>query len=347
MDDDVTLRDLFGSDEEEETVPAPPSFLTWLPDDVVDRIFQLVLRHHYTANQVCRRLIWLYHTLFLDAEDGGGDRLWRYGLLRFGYNQPVAAPATYRLRWQALRACVQRFNSRHQQFFDRLVLQNDLARSEQASLLHFASEDGMSIMVRLLLHLGVPVDARRASSHFSQRMVTPLWSAALHGHQHSMRCLLEAKANPNSCQEGRNKEPLLTAACLSIHPHIVDVLLEHGADVELRDEDGRSALASICTSFRERCANAQRLLNAGADINAADVLRQTPLMHACYQQHEGLVKLLLDNKADVTCRSVKNQSAYTYAVKPYATAMSFSGASFSARRRGVIKMLVEANTPVS
>ena len=101
MDDDVTEYDLFGSDEEEEeTVPAPPSYLTWLPDDNIDRIFQFVLRQ-YTANQVCRRLIWLYYVLYLDAEDGGGDRLWRYGLR-------VGAPGGCRTHCQADEGMVER-----------------------------------------------------------------------------------------------------------------------------------------------------------------------------------------------------------------------------------------------
>jgi uncharacterized protein len=76
----------------------------------------------------------------------------------------------------------------------------------------------------------------------------------------------------------------------------VRTLLDRHADVNVRSEDGSTAL--LWTAHWNDLQTAELLVRAGADVNAANDLRMTPLVQACTNGSAALVELLLDAGAN-------------------------------------------------
>ncbi|MDO4200273.1 MAG: ankyrin repeat domain-containing protein [Clostridia bacterium] len=84
----------------------------------------------------------------------------------------------------------------------------------------------------------------------------------------------------------------------------VEVLLEHGANANTRQNDGtdRTLLMCVCCHSHNHIIDselARILLEHGADVNAHDYHGWTPLMFACDSNNYSLAKILLDHGAEV------------------------------------------------
>lgn len=73
------------------------------------------------------------------------------------------------------------------------------------------------------------------------------------------------------------------------------------ADVNKRDEKGRTALSYACEKGYDGVV--QLLLDGGADIKAKDNDGWIALEHACERGHEAVVQVLVDGGADVNAKS--------------------------------------------
>src|SRR5689334_21882488 len=142
----------------------------------------------------------------------------------------------------------------------------------------------------LLLNAGAKVDAREA---FGGQ--TPLMWASARRHPDMMRLLIAKGADVNArsavrdyqrhvTAEGRPKSldsggltPLLYAARENCSA-CVDVLLENGADINLPDPDDVSPL--LIATMNANWDLAQRLIDAGADVNQWDMYGEAPLFAA-------------------------------------------------------------------
>ena len=122
----------------------------------------------------------------------------------------------------------------------------------------------------------------------------------------------------------------------------VKILLEKGADPSMRDNDGRNALMVMSMEFRPVDPNLMRrrtpvaapsgvisgkiflvmgendealqligetLLQAGCDVNAADINGRTPLMYAVRYRRPTAAQLLLKHGANVNARDNGGMSA--------------------------------------
>ncbi|CAC5391034.1 unnamed protein product [Mytilus coruscus] len=83
-----------------------------------------------------------------------------------------------------------------------------------------------------------------------------------------------------------------------IHRSIVQLLLEHQADVSLRNYKGQTALHFACESVD--CDVVEMLLERKADITVCDNEGNSPLDLACQREHTDVVKLLLDSITDIS-----------------------------------------------
>ena len=80
----------------------------------------------------------------------------------------------------------------------------------------------------------------------------------------------------------------------------VKKLLDGGADVDARAENGRTALH--VAAFKGQADVVKLLLEAGADADARNEKRETAVYVAVSQGHGGIVKALLEAGADVEAR---------------------------------------------
>ena len=137
------------------------------------------------------------------------------------------------------------------------------ARGEEGNTpLHNFIEQDLDDCVRLLLKHSPDINAVSGYGD------TPLARAIIWGKEELVLLLLKAGADPNA---GRaNSKPLLVAAGRDISPAVIMKLIETGADVTARNEEGESVLHKAMGRSRYGSAVTQMLLDAGADINALD-----------------------------------------------------------------------------
>ena len=93
----------------------------------------------------------------------------------------------------------------------------------------------------------------------------------------------------------------------SFHGHtaIVQVLLAHGAQVDIQNDIGKTALMKA--SYEGHTAIVQLLLDHGAQVDVHDSEGDTELMHASYRGHTAIVQILLDCGALVYIQNVSDR----------------------------------------
>jgi len=113
------------------------------------------------------------------------------------------------------------------------------------------------------------------------------------------------------CIRGKEMEPSpLCTACKNGNVAIVDCLLKNGAHAAFTDSDGKTALHLAVERLRERLgqqANSEEydpivtlLLQRDAPVNVVSRRGETPLYLACMKGLVGVIKQLLDCRADVS-----------------------------------------------
>lgn len=89
----------------------------------------------------------------------------------------------------------------------------------------------------------------------------------------------------------------LACAALNRDAEAVQILLDEGADVDERDAgDGKTALHMVAAGGFDDIVSL--LLENGADVNAEDDKRETPLSYAVSMRRVPVVEALLENGAD-------------------------------------------------
>jgi ankyrin repeat protein len=104
----------------------------------------------------------------------------------------------------------------------------------------------------------------------------------------------------------------LHMAAYNGHTEAIKLLLEHGATIDARDTEGKTALLHACTGpFPEAV---KVLLDAGADINTTETTEAfTPLMMAAGLGQTAVVKILLERKANKALMDSDGDTALKHA----------------------------------
>ena len=122
---------------------------------------------------------------------------------------------------------------------------------------------------------------------------------------------LDAGANVNTKDnDGRTS---LILASRHGHTEIVTMLLANGADVNAKNNDGWTAL--IVASFYGHTEIVTMLLEKGADVNAKNNDGYTALIMASEREHMEIVIDLLANGADVNAKDDNDYTALDWAVE--------------------------------
>ena len=122
--------------------------------------------------------------------------------------------------------------------------------------------------------------------------------------------------------EGRDEEgatPLIRAAALGSN-HVVQALLEHGAAVDARDKYGDTALiAAACecaiVDMPETLDSLKSLLSKGADVNASNKDGKTALMRAAAWGRKENLSFLLGKGAYIDAQDKNGDSALLIAAE--------------------------------
>jgi hypothetical protein len=110
---------------------------------------------------------------------------------------------------------------------------------------------------------------------------TPLVSAVGHGDLEAVKALVAQGVDVNEKPKGMaGWTPLMTAINNGQRTNVVDYLLEHGADPNVKDFRGMTALMYATLLGDDYTNFVQRLIAAGADVNAKDNEGSTPLQYA-------------------------------------------------------------------
>lgn len=129
---------------------------------------------------------------------------------------------------------------------------------------------------------------------------------------------------------------LLLYAASYAQPHIVQFLLNSGGDPNLH-QDGYTPLMALCSSTRgtplKRITCLKFLIEAEVYINAANKLKETPLMLACKMQEIDFIEELLEYVDNINFADSEQCTALFYAV--------------SVNRYDVVELLIEKGADIN
>jgi ankyrin repeat protein len=166
-----------------------------------------------------------------------------------------------------------------------------------------AAEAGNEANVQSILNKSVADINRRCGSNGE----TPLYQAAMEGHDHIIRILLAHSADPEVASVHGGYLPLHVAAERG-YVDAVKALLSGGADIRAKATKGWTALHLAAQNGHGEVV--ARLLEHDVDINAqGGRVGQTPLYNAAFRGHDHIIKLLLDKGADPRKRTTEKLTA--------------------------------------
>ena len=196
---------------------------------------------------------------------------------------------------------------------------NVQSKQGRTPLMLAALRDGGSDIVALMLAQGAAVNAIDSLGD------TALTLAAEIGNVETMRLLIAKGADVHALN--RYGDSTLFAAARSRRPEAVRLMIEKGVDPNLATTWFPSVrngqIAQLKLVALDRAANlgpiemVRDLLKAGANVNAQDSRKFTPLMFAvCVEnQNAEIVRALIAARADVNLRSATGETALDWAEK--------------------------------
>jgi ankyrin repeat protein len=175
--------------------------------------------------------------------------------------------------------------------------------------LHIASTlvDGHHRIVMWLLDHGADVNSQQDDGS------TPLHLAASRGRLEACRVLLERNAKVNA--RNNNGITALLGALQGGRKYfdVVQLLLDHNADVQLHDNKENTPLHSAAESGRLEIARV--LLKSNAEVNSRNDDGYTPLFLALKNRNPDVARLLLDHNANADVHDNSGNTPLLYAAR--------------------------------
>lgn len=177
----------------------------------------------------------------------------------------------------------------------------DMQTSDGKTALMKALEKADTEMAKLLL-------ANGADSNVTTMKGTPLLQiAALGDHVDIVDILLARGADANYQEAYYPKSTILILTAEYGHADVIESLLEHGARIDERNEQGNTAL--ILAARKGHAVAVEVLLRHGADPNVQEKFtKRTPLFEAIEKDHTEVAKTLLEYGASPGIKSSTGQT---------------------------------------
>eukprot|EP01038_Epipyxis_sp_PR26KG_P013812 gene13812-18526_t len=155
-----------------------------------------------------------------------------------------------------------------------------------------------------------------------------LYQAAQNGSLSQVTTALKNKAKVNI----RNKKDSipLHVAIINKHNDVAKLLIQAGSDLDLQDDYGRNTLFLVAQARNyELC---ELVLSYNININSYNYLGETPLLAACVEGDEEMIKLLLKYGADSKWKNLKGLSCIAVVIQSSYDTM---------KKLNIIRLLVE------
>ncbi|KAJ4960573.1 hypothetical protein NE237_020483 [Protea cynaroides] len=176
-----------------------------------------------------------------------------------------------------------------------------LRNDDGRSLLHVAAASGHAEVVKILSAADASISG---INNTDDEGWAPLHSAASCGHADVVEILLSSGADVNLKNNGGRTA--LHYAASKGWLKIAQILISHRAKLNLKDKVGCSALhRAASTGKSELC---ELLIEEGAEVDSVDKAGQTPLMNAVICDNREVALLLIRHGADV---DVEDEEGYT------------------------------------
>ncbi|XP_073228579.1 protein fem-1 homolog B-like [Porites lutea] len=178
--------------------------------------------------------------------------------------------------------------------------------------LMIAAEKGqIKVVTNLIKHhasVNIKDDNGQTALHHAIQCFDPNISCEI------LSCLIEHGGDVN-CRAYDNWQTPLMIAAKRGQMKVVTFLTEHGADLDLRDEDDQTALHYAVCGSDVSCEILSYLIENGAEVNALTRLdNSTPLMLACEYGHMSAVSSLIEHGAKVNLQDAMGNTAVYYAL---------------------------------
>ncbi|PKX95144.1 ankyrin repeat protein [Aspergillus novofumigatus IBT 16806] len=166
-----------------------------------------------------------------------------------------------------------------------------------------------TVILQKLIKAGADLNPRRMP-----RGLTPLYFVAWLGRADAARILLEAGADPTIQTETGEGETILQQAIKGSHIKVVQLLLDAGVDVNVRDShNGLDAMLTAASWGADDCI--RLLQRAGADVFAVDYHGRNGLHLAARAGRLSTVQLLLKEGVDSFAEDDRGYTPLRYAVE--------------------------------
>ncbi|KAJ3341560.1 hypothetical protein HDU83_006579, partial [Entophlyctis luteolus] len=177
------------------------------------------------------------------------------------------------------------------------------------SVVHFAAVCEGTGPLNLLKERGFDLRALDACK------MNPLLLAAKYGRVDNVKFLLDAMGGGSEAANATFLPNAFTALHFASglgHYDVVELLLDEGATVDIKDKRDKSTpLIHACKAGHLEIV--KLLVSKGADLFAVDNMGRTPLIHACKNGHADIAIYLLSEGADAEATDTSQNSVLHYA----------------------------------
>ena len=139
---------------------------------------------------------------------------------------------------------------------------------------------------------------------------TEIFDACRRGDLDAVSAIYEADKESINATDMKGFSPLILAV-YNDQPAVVDFLLQKGAQLEVGDTAGNTALMGVC--FKGYTEVAAKLIEAGADVHQRNGNGATALTFAATFGHLEIARMLLEKGADIYVADTRGKTPLDHA----------------------------------